>query len=517
MRQFHLAARLAAIAASATLLAGCCHATRTIPTADYAVVPLPREIVYNTAERGFELKGDAINDIASVATVELVKNGYPPEGYSITVTDKKILIEAGDSAGAFYALQTLRKSLPVALPAGAKKILLPAVRITDSPALAWRGMHLDVSRHFFDVAAVERYIDLLALHNLNRFHFHLTDDQGWRMEIKKYPRLTEIGSQGRDAAGNSSNGFFTQDELRHIVEYAAERHITVIPEVDMPGHMLAALAAFPELGCTGGPYGITGRPGVMADILCAGNDATMPFLKDIFAEVVEIFPSEYIHIGGDEAPRDRWRECPKCQARIGELGLEKDGHSSAEAKLQSWMVEGIGEFLASHGRKIIGWDEILEGGAPADAAVMAWRSWMGVKPVIEAVRSGHDVVMTPTSSLYFDYPQTRKREGEPPFNGGGLSTLEMVYNTNVYPAGLTPEERAHIIGVQANLWTEYIATVEHLDYMALPRMGALAEVAWSYTEPEERDFAAFLPRIARMCELYKKLGYNPSGHLQESR
>jgi hexosaminidase len=509
MKHLFFAAQIAAIVTIFTA----CDCNAATPTADYAVVPLPREIVYDTAARGFVLRGDAIKDIASVATVELVE-GYTAEGYSITVTDKRILIEASDEAGAFYALQTLRKSLPVGagLPDGAKKVLLPAAKITDSPALAWRGMHLDVSRHFFDVAAVERYIDLLALHNLNRFHFHLTDDQGWRIEIKKYPRLTEVGSLGRDAAGNSSNGFFTQEQLRHIVEYAAERHITVIPEVDMPGHMLAALTAYPELGCTGGPYEITGRPGVMADILCAGNDATMPFLKDIFDEVVEIFPSEYIHIGGDEAPRDRWCECPKCQARIRELGLKKDAHSSAEAKLQSWMVEGIGEFLASHGRKIIGWDEILEGGAPADAAVMAWRSWMGTRHIVAAVRSGHDVVMTPTSSLYFDYFQTPNREGEPPANGGGMSTLEMVYNTDIYPAGLTPEERARIIGVQANLWTEYIATVEHLDYMALPRMGALAEVAWSYTEPAERDYAAFLPRIKRMCELYTQLGYHPAPH-----
>jgi hexosaminidase len=510
MTNHYFAAKSAVVVACATLFAGCC---QTTPVADYAVVPLPRETVYYRDTSGFVLRGDAVADPASAATIRMV-DGYPAEGYSITIDSKQILIEASDEAGAFYATQTLRKSLPAgALSGEVKKVLLPAVRITDAPRLAWRGMHLDVSRHFFDVAAVERYIDLLALHNLNIFHFHLTDDQGWRVEIKKYPRLMDISSLGKDPEGHSSNGFFTQDELRGIVAYAAERHITVVPEIDMPGHMVAALAAYPELGCTGGPYEITGRPGVMDDILCAGNDATMTFLKDVFAEVIDIFPSEYIHIGGDEAPRIRWQECPKCQARIRELGLKRDDHSSAEAKLQSWMTGELGRFLADKGRKIIGWDEILEGGAPEDAAVMVWRGWLGSRAVIEAVRSGHNVVMVPNSSLYFDYAQTRYREGEPPCNTGGLSTLENVYNTVVYPAELTPEERARILGVQANLWTEYIATVEHLDYMALPRMGALAEVAWSCPEPSGRDFDAFLPRITRMNEVYRALGYNPSGHL----
>jgi hexosaminidase len=438
------------------------------------------------------------------AIVLSLGEGFPAEGYSIEVTAEEVRIEAGEAAGAFYGVQTLRK----AIPAESKgSVLLPAATIVDSPKIEWRGAMLDVARTFFDVAAVERFLDMMALHNLNRFHFHLTDDQGWRIEIKKYPELTEVGAWRKDAEGKTIGGFFTQDELRHIVAYAAERHIEVVPEIDMPGHMVAALAAYPNLGCTGGPYKITGQPGVMLDILCAGSDDVMPFLKDVYAELIEIFPSKYIHIGGDESPRTRWAECPRCQARIKELGLRSDQHSSAEAKLQTWMTAELGEFLAAHGRTIIGWDEILEGGAPDNAVVMSWR---GVSGGIEAAQKGHDVIMSPNSSLYFDYYQSADFENEPEAIGS-LVTLRDVYQTVLFPTELTTEQNRHIIGVQANLWSTYIPDLDRLDYMALPRMAALSEVAWSYPEP--RDFAAFLPRVVRLAALYKRLGYNASERL----
>ena len=509
---------------------------RSVPaTADYAVVPLPETVILHDGAEGFlldksvcivcndpalrssarflagyireatglELKLSG-GDAGTGAILLSLTDGYPPEGYSIDVDRAGVRIEASHPAGVFYAVQTLRKSLPADDKA---TVTLPAATISDSPKIAWRGTMLDVARTFFDVAAVERFLDMMALHNLNRLHFHLTDDQGWRIEIKKHPGLTETGAWRKDAEGNTTGGFFTQAQLRHIVAYAAERHIEVVPEIDMPGHMVAALATYPALGCTGGPYRITGQPGVMPDILCAGSNDVLPFLEDVFTEVIDIFPSEYVHIGGDEAPRTHWKNCPRCQARIKELGLKNDAHSPAEAKLQTWMTAEIGRFLSAHRRRIIGWDEILEGGAPDDAIVMSWR---GVSGGIEAARKGHDVIMSPNSSLYFDYYQSADFENEPEAIGS-LVTLRDVYQTVLFPAELTPEQNRHIIGVQANLWSTYIPDLDRLDYMALPRMGALAEIAWSYPEP--RDFSAFLPRMNRLAALYKRLGYNASERL----
>ncbi len=517
-------------------LSGCRSGHLPPAVADYAVVPIPESVVYSDGIEAFildrsvviacedpslepsarflseyirtatGLKLKSTNDAYAGrrAVVLSLTEGFPAEGYSINVEPMTVRIEASYPVGVFYAVQTLRKSLP-AYAKGA--VTLPAATISDSPKIEWRGTMLDVARTFFDVAAVERFLDMMALHNLNRFHFHLTDDQGWRIEIKKYTELTEKGAWRKDAEGNMTGGYFTQEQLRHIVAYAAERHIEVIPEVDMPGHMVAALAVYPELGCTGGPYTITGQPGVMLDILCAGSDDVLPFLKDVYAEVIDIFPSKYIHIGGDEAPRTRWENCPRCQARIRELGLKDDEHSSAEAKLQTWMTAELGEFLAAHGRRIIGWDEILEGGAPQDAVIMSWR---GVSGGIEAARKNHDVIMSPNSSLYFDYYQSADFENEPEAIGS-LVTLRDVYNTVLFPAQLSPEQNRHIIGVQANLWSTYIPDLDRLDYMSLPRMGALSEVAWSYPKP--RDFGAFLPRVKRLADMYKRLGYNASERL----
>ncbi len=509
-----------------------CFCSAPTDKADYNIVPLPREIVTNDGE-GFLLDKDVriacdttlescaqflagyIGQSRGLAlavaparageraiTLSLVA-GYPAEGYAIRVDSAQVRVEASDAAGVFYAVQTLRKSLPV----GKGAVVLPAAAIADVPVLAYRGAMLDVARTFYDVAAVERFIDLLALHNLNRFHFHLTDDQGWRVEIKQFPELVAVGAWRQDKNGNTVGGFFTQDEIRHIVDYATQRFITVIPEIDMPGHMLAALSAYPDMGCTGGPYRITGMPGVMPDILCMGSDRVLPFVEGVLEEITELFPGEYIHIGGDEAPRTRWENCPHCQAKIKDLGLKSDERGSAEAKLQSWLVGHAEAFLAARGRRILGWDEVLEGGVSQQATVMSWR---GVSGGIEAARKGHDVIMAPNSSLYLDYYQSLDFENEPEAFGA-LITLRDTYATEVFPKELTPEEQKHIKGMQACVWTSWIPTQEILDYMVLPRMAALSEVAWSY--PQERDFTAFLGRMPKLYDLYARLGYKPCPYL----
>ena len=320
---------------------------------------------------------------------------------------------------------------------------------------------------------------MLALHNINRFHWHLSEDQGWRIEIKSRPELTEIGSKRAETVighnsgkydGKPYGGFFTQEEAKEIVAYAAERHITVIPEIDMPGHMQAALAAYPNLGCTGGPYEVWKIWGVSEDVLCAGNDETLKFIEDVLGEIIQIFPSEYIHVGGDECPKVRWAKCPKCQARIKALGLKSDKNHTAEERLQSFIINHAEKFLNGHGRQIIGWDEILEGGLAPNATVMSWR---GVAGGIEAAKQKHDVIMTPNTYLYFDYYQTKDIANEPEAIGGYVP-VETVYNYEPMPADLTPEEQKYIIGVQANLWTEYIPTYSQVEYMELPRMAAIS-------------------------------------------
>ncbi len=440
------------------------------------------------------------------------------EAYELTVDGAHVTIGGATEQGVFYGIQTLRKAIPV--QTGATCIVLPAAHIADQPRFAYRGMHLDVCRHFFDVDFIKRYIDMLALHNINTFHWHLTDDQGWRIEIKKYPKLTEIGSKrSRTVIGRNSGqydhtpygGFYTQEQAREIVEYARKRYINVVPEVDLPGHMLAALAAYPHLGCTGGPYEVCPEWGIFEDVLCIGNDETLRFLKGVMEEIIEIFPSKYIHIGGDESPRSRWEKCPKCQALIRRLGLKDDARHSAEDRLQSYCMKELEAFLNGRGRQIIGWDEILEGEVAPNATVMSWR---GMEGGIEAAKLGHDVIMVPTSFVYFDYYQTDRTQDEP-LAIGGYVPVEKVYSLEPVPASLTPEEAKHILGAQANLWTEYIATPGHVEYMVLPRMAALSEVQW--TMPAKKDYNRFATRLTNLMKLYRQLGYNFATHLYDIR
>ena len=363
-------------------------------------------------------------------------------------------------------------------------------------------MHLDCSRHFFSIEFVKKFIDLLALHNMNVFHWHLTDDQGWRIQIKKWPKLTEIGSMrsGTIIGTNSDlddetpyGGFYTQEEAREIVRYAAERHITVVPEIDMPGHMLAALACYPELGCTGGPYQVGHYWGVYKDVLCIGNPKVYQFVEDVLTEIMDIFPSEVIHIGGDEAPTEKWEQCPKCQALT-----------------QSHFTRRVFNFLTAHHRRALGWDEILDG-CPEDAMIMSWR---GTAPGAKAAATGHDVVMTPTSYCYFDYQQWEETAHEPS-RCSGFIPIWKVYELDPAPDSLSVEARRHILGVQANLWSEYMTTEGTVEYQALPRMSALAEVAW--TESERMNYDAFVERLTRLTRLYDLYHYHYAKHLWPER
>ena len=369
----------------------------------------------------------------------LLQLGHPaenPEAYRLNVTQEGVTISGTSEAGVFYGVQTLRKSIPVVHKSTP---VLAAVEINDYPRFGYRGVHFDISRHFFTVEEAKSYIDMMTLHNMNRLHWHLTDDQGWRMEIKKHPLLTQIGSTrketviGRNSGkydGKPYGGFYTQEDIKEVVAYAAERYITVIPEIDLPGHMQAALAAYPHLGCTGGPYEVWTQWGVSDNVLCAGNDSVLTFIDDILTEVMGLFPSEYIHIGGDECPKTRWEECPKCQARIKELGIKGNDRHSKEEYLQSYVINHAEKFLNDHGRQIIGWDEILEGGLAPNATVMSWRGEGGG---IEAARQNHDVIMTPNTYLYFDYYQTKDIENEP-LGIGGYIPLERVYGYDPMPS-----------------------------------------------------------------------------------
>jgi len=521
-----------------------CLAQQTSKQANYEVIPLPSEITVTT-EKPFVLSSSTkivfpngndkmkknaeflseylqtsvgikpevtSNTAKSAVILSLGLENKNPEAYQITVNDKAITIKGASEAGVFYGIQTLRKATPIGENI---TVLYPAVTINDQPRFAYRGMMLDVARHFMPVDFVKTYIDILALHNINRFHWHLTDDQGWRIEIKKYPKLTQIGSVRKQTVigkntgkydSKEHSGFYTQDQIKEIVNYAADRHITVIPEIDLPGHMLAALAAYPELGCTGGPYEVATTWGIFPDVLCPGKDTTFVFLENVLTEVMDLFPSEYIHIGGDECPKVRWEKCPNCQRRIKELGL-KDGKHKKEFYLQSYVTARIEKFLNNHGRNIIGWDEILEGELAPNATVMSWR---GMEGGLEAAKLNHDVIMTPNSYCYIDYYQTQDTQNEP-FAIGGYVPVEKVYSFEPVPSELTPEQQKHILGAQANLWTEYIATPEHVEYMVLPRMAALSEVQWM--QPEKKNFDSFLKRLPQLIALYDKLGYNYATHV----
>jgi len=431
------------------------------------------------------------------------------EGYYLEI-DKSIVIKSNTAAGSFYGVITLLQMFPPEILGYKNKdkfeLVLPKVKITDYPGFKYRGAHLDVCRHFFTKKEVKKYIDMMAVHKLNTFHWHLTEDQGWRIEIKKYPKLTEIASKRKETIvgknfdpyiGDSTvhEGFYTQEDIKEIVEYARERFITVIPEIEMPGHSLAALAAYPELSCTGGPFETGTKWGVFEDIYCAGNDSTFAFLENVLSEVIDLFPSQYIHIGGDEAPKARWDKCPKCQARMKSEGL-KD-----ENELQSYFIRRIETFLNSKGKNLIGWDEILEGGLAPNATVMSWR---GTEGGIDAARQGHDVIMTPGSHMYFDHYQAYANME--PLAIGGNTSLEKVYSFDPVPKELSEKEAVHILGLQANLWTEYIADVDYLEYMYLPRMSALAEVGW--TPKKLRNWDDFSKRMVVQYERYESMGYN---------
>lgn len=457
--------------------------------------------------------GKSKNGAAIVLTID--KTIANAEGYKLDADAKHIRIAGASAAGVFYGIQTLRKSLPI-VNGKASKVSIPAVHIADAPRFAYRGTHLDVSRHFVTADSVRQFIDMLALHNINRFHWHLTDDQGWRIEIKKYPLLTQIGSKrAQTVIGHNSgkydgkpySGFYTQKQIRDIVKYAADRYITIVPEIDLPGHMQAALAAYPDMGCTGGPYEVWQKWGVSDNVLCAGNDKTLTFIDNVLKEITQLFPSKYIHVGGDECPKIQWQKCPKCQARIKALNLEaKDGHS-AEERLQSYIITHASNYLKSLGRNTIGWDEILEGGLAEGATVMSWRGESGG---IAAAKQHHDVVMTPNSYLYFDYYQSLDKANEPLAIGGYLP-LETVYSYEPMPKELTADEARHIIGVQANIWTEYMPTFKQMQYMALPRLAALSEVQWS--QPALKDYTSFTNRLTEFTHLYDRLGYNYAKHL----
>ena len=426
------------------------------------------------------------------------------EGYSLLVDESGITLSARRPVGLFRAAQTLRKSLSFGTP-----VELPYVTLTDEPRFSYRGVHLDCARHFFPVEVVKRYIDLLALHGCNQLHWHITDDQGWRFEVKALPELAVKGSVrqqtviGRNTGlydGQPYGGYYTQQECRDIVAYAAERYINIIPEIDLPGHMQAALHVYPNLGCTGGPYPVWQVWGVSDDVLCAGNPDVLEFLKTVLGELCDVFPSPLIHIGGDECPKQRWKDCPKCQAKARQLGLKDDGRHSVENQLQSSLNHEIEAFLTSRGRSLIGWDETLEGGLTEGAVVMSWR---GVNGGIEAARQHHRVIMTPTDYCYIDYYQL-KNHWVQPLSIGGYVPVSKVYSFEpLVPETLNEKEQQYILGPQVNLWTEYIAAPEHLFYMLLPRLDAMSEVQWCL--PEQKDFADFQRRLPRMLRLYDRL------------
>ena len=426
--------------------------------------------------------------------LQIKKDFRHAEGYSLEINRNQIVITAGSGAGIFYAIQSLFQLLPVEF--GKTNASVPCLKAEDHPRFKWRGVHLDVCRHFFPVEFMKKYIDILAMYKMNTLHLHLTDDQGWRIEIKKYPKLTQIGAWRKETMGDGKpySGFYTQDQIKEIVTYAKERYITIVPEIEMPGHAVAALAAYPELSCTGGPFDVATTWGVFDDVYCAGNEKVFQFLEDVLTEVMDLFPSEYIHVGGDEVPKTRWQNCPKCQARIKNEGLKN------ESELQSYFVQRIEKFLNSKGRKIIGWDEILEGGLAQNAAVMSWR---GIDGGIAAARAKHYAVMCPWTHCYFDHYQGLSGE---PIAIGGYTPLEKVYSYEPIPDSLNADESKYIMGAQANVWTEYIGTADHVEYMLLPRLCALSEVVWS---PKNlRDYKDFSDRIKKHYQILLRKNIN---------
>jgi hexosaminidase len=468
---------------------------------------------------GFKLpvNNQATKNYISFVTKKFIKAPEHEEGYSLNATNDKVEISGNSNAGTFYGMQTLIQLLPVEKSANSqnKKLNVPLVSIDDYPRLAYRGMHLDVSRHFFSVDFVKKYIDYLALHKMNYFHWHLTDDQGWRIEIKKYPKLTSVGAWRNGTiighfpgTGNDNipyGGFYTQEQVKDVVKYAADRHITVLPEIEMPGHGSAAIAAYPWLSCfpneetviaknpSEASKNIQGKKvqetwGVFDDVFCAGNDSTFMFLQNVMDEVLPLFPSNLVHVGGDECPKTNWKRCPKCQARIKALGL-KDEH-----ELQSYFIQRMEKYLNNKGKTLIGWDEILEGGLAPNAWVMSWR---GEKGGIDAANDSHNVIMTPGEYVYFDHSQIKNDDS---LTIGGFTPVDKVYNYEPVPKQLDSSKAKFVEGAQANVWTEYIPYPSKVEYMVFPRMSALSEVLWS--PKDKRDWTDFMERLQTQFKRY---------------
>jgi hexosaminidase len=489
----------------------------TIKTADYYADPAIKDMEGVSAfmEKVAFVTGRQAKAIDAPAAGSFTFNLDPAladEEYTLDVTPKGVTVSANSYNGFLYASVTLAQMLPAKVQvqgsASGMKAVVPCASIQDKPRFAYRGFHLDCARHFFSTDEVKKFISQMANYKLNTFHWHLTDDQGWRFESKKYPRLNEISAYregtmiAKDFSSNDGvryGGYYTQEEMKDVVEYACKLGITVIPEIDLPGHMVAVLAAYPELGCTGGPYEVWTRWGIAKDVLCPGKEVTFGFLEGILDELCEVFPSEYIHIGGDECPKDRWKECPDCLKRMKALGLKDGKGHTKEQLLQNYVTKRVQDYLDTKGRKIIGWDEILEGELAPGATIMSWR---GVKGGIEASKKGFDAIMTPSTYVYFDYFQSQERDKEPLAIGGNLP-IDKTYNFEPFD-GVPEEAQKHILGVQANLWTEYIATEEHLEYMTFPRMAALSEVQWC--APANKDYERFKAAADRHKEYYELSG-----------
>lgn len=434
------------------------------------------------------------------------------EAYMIKVDKKGIAIIARQPIGLFRAAQTLRKSLPIVK--NADKVELPYAEILDEPRFEYRGVLLDCGRHYFTVEFIKKFLDVMALHGSNQFHWHLTEDQGWRFEVKAYPSLAQKGSVRAETVigpGNSGiyngtpyGGYYTQEECREVVRYAAELYINVVPEIDLPGHMQSALHVFPHLGCTGGPYPVRTYWGVSREVLCGGNPETLTFLKTVLGELCDVFPSKYIHIGGDECPKHRWQKCPTCQAKIKELGLKNDGKHTPENQLQSYINREVESFMKERGRAIIGWDEILEGGLSGESIIMSWR---GTKGGIAAARQGHRVIMSPNVYSYIDHPQLKDLGKQPRTTDSYIVSASKVYSFEpLIPDSLTKEQQRLILGPQVNLWTEHVAYPQHAFYQLLPRLGASSEVQWC--NPDQKNFDYFKKRLPRLKKLYDLIGVN---------
>ncbi|MEO6671105.1 MAG: family 20 glycosylhydrolase [Ferruginibacter sp.] len=459
---------------------------------------------YLAKNYGFTLKITNKKQNKNAIVLNFERLDFPiPGAYNMGINDKEIYIAGDNEAGVFYGIQTLIQLLP---PVKKQALNIPQLSINDHPRFAWRGMHLDVARHIFSVPYVKKYIDWLALHKFNTFHWHLTDDQGWRVEIKKYPKLTEVGScrnqtlVGRFGSDKYDStkycGYYTQEEIKDILQYATARYITIVPEIDMPGHCVAALTAYPYLGCSKGPYKVMETWGVASDVVCAGNDSSYTFMQDVLEEVMQLFPSEYIHIGGDECPKEKWKTCPVCQQKI------KDEKLKDEHELQSYFTRRIEKFVNSKGRKIIGWDEILEGGLAPNAAIMSWRGESGG---ITAAKQSHYVVMTPENPFYINHSQTRNEDS---VTQGQYNPIENVYNYDPVPKNLDDKQAKYILGAQGNLWSEYLDNEKKLEYMLFPRIAAVAEVLWS--PKQNKNWPDFEKRLPGILERYKFQGVNYS-------